>query len=210
MMAIAPSPKAVSSLGRLLVEVVIKTYTLIGEGCMRKVSPKHASVKYEPVECLMNLEENGITSEQDEALVEQFLIQMWEDMTSKINALKFDHLRLIIYNSMTRGIDVQLPTSNVIWAHIHRATFILRRVCHLLAGQFGRYKDETLEAVYHGWKKHTDVLLQAKNVPLSPYISCTFTSVHATATDLAVARVLTFLACCSATIKIFMNKPEPV
>ena len=124
----------------------------------------------DPFQYLMKFAESDILSEQDGALRGRYLVLLWADENFFFFiVLTFNQLRLEIYTCTTQDIDMQPPTSISVCSHIHRATFLVKWACHLLAGEFER--ENSLEAVVHGWEEHVGVLLLEKNLcPLPPNI----------------------------------------
>ena len=95
---------------------------------------KHTAMDCDHVQYLTNFGETDTLLDQDAALAEKYLVQVWAGARSTTTTETFDQLRVESYISASVGIDVLPPTISEIRGHIQRGAFMV----HSLPGAQGR------------------------------------------------------------------------
>ena len=101
---------------------------------------------------------------QSIALAEKYLVHVWAGVRSNTTADTFDQLRL---ENFIKGvaIDNLPPTSSVIWGHIHRGAYQIRKSCNILEKEARERLDDPLE---NGWVELFGMLVPAKCMKALP------------------------------------------
>ena len=120
------------TLGPAVSKVLVKAHILTGEDVMSKFGTKHAAYLMDPLKYLQTFGENPHPSFDEIALVEEYLVRVYEGVRNKPIAKTFNALRLETYVRGKVGINDLPPTSHTVHDHIHRGLFLIYNVCNLL------------------------------------------------------------------------------